>query len=151
MDKTVFLRTPYNYDMAAVSEETGLACDPDEGVTQQSFRDECDINTIVARFGLTGELPGDFRAPVSGDFTGVSDFHSAMTAVRQAEEAFMELPGAMRARFHHDPQELLMFLEDKGNRDEALRLGLLAKPPEVTRDVVQAVDELAARIVPPAK
>lgn len=150
MKPNVVLRAAFGYDGDAVSDENGLSCADDPGVAQQQFRDECDINEIVRRFGLTGSLPDDFKAPVSGDFTGVSDFQSAMNAVRSAQEAFMELPGAMRARFDNDPQKLISFLEDPSNRDEGLKLGLLAKPPEVTRDVVTAVDELKAVLTPKA-
>lgn len=138
------LNSGYNYDSDAVSEEWGLDCGV-ESMTQQQFKDECDINTIVARFGLTGQLPDDVRVPVSGDFTGVVDFQTAMNSVRAAEEAFMELPGALRARFANDPQRLMEFVSDDENMDEARKLGLLKPKVEVTRDAVMAIDELAAR------
>ena len=146
---TLFLRAFGNYDVDEASRESGLVCDASEGLAQQQFKEECDINTIVQRFGLTGEMPQNVRVPVSGDFTGVVDFHSAMNAVRGAQEAFMELPGRVRARFGNDPQALMEFVGDVANRDEAAKLGLLAPKPEVTRDVVKAVDELAAKLVPP--
>lgn len=129
----VFLRTEFNYDPDEVSLASGLACDPDESMTQQQFAEECDINTIVRRFGLTGELPSDVRMPQSGDFTSVGDFHSAMNLVREAEEQFMLLPAELRLRFGNDPGQLLAFLDVEGNREEAVRLGLVNKPPEVDR------------------
>lgn len=149
MSVVPFLRTPYNYDRNAASDESGLACSHEEGRTAQEFKDECDINVIMERFGRTGELPGDFKAPVSGDFTGVTDFHSAMNAVRQAQEAFDAMPADLRARFNFDPQRLIEFCEDGRNVDEARKLGLIPMPAEQPRDVVKAVDELAAKIVPP--
>ena len=94
----VFLRSPYNYDMDDVSLETGLACE-DESLAVQSAAEESDINTIVRRFGLTGELPGDVDMPQSGDYSGVGDFHSAMNVVRQAQEEFLRVPADIRARF----------------------------------------------------
>lgn len=139
MVKAVFLRSFGNYDVDQASDEAGLACDPKDCVTQQQFAEECDINTIVRRFGLTGELPEDVRVPVSGDFTGITDFTSAMLAVRSAQEAFLELPAELRARFENDPQRLMSFMEDPGNRDEAVKLGLVNKPPEVARDGVPVV------------
>lgn len=145
----VFLRTAYNYDVDGASADSGLTCPEEEGKTQQSFKDECDINEIVRRFGLTGEIPENWRMPVSGDFTGVTDFHSAMNLVRAAGDAFMELPAAIRAEFRNDPGELLAFLEDDKNREKAVSLGLIPKPPEVTRDAVQAIDELRAVLTPP--
>lgn len=143
------LRAPGNYDVDEVSKETGLFCHADEDRCQQEFKEECDINEIVRRFGLTGELPANVRVPVSGDFTGITDFQSAMNAVRQAQESFMELPAEVRARFANDPQRLMEFVSDDKNRDEAHKLGLLKPKPEVTRDVVQAVDELKAVLTPP--
>lgn len=146
--KGVFLRAPHNYDGDAVSKESGLVCPQEEGRAMQAFAEECDINEIVRRFGLTGQLPQNYSMPVSGDFTGITDFQSAMEMVAKAREAFAELPGEMRARFENDPQRLMRFLEDEKNREEAIELGLVARPPEKTRDVVQAVDELAAKLVP---
>lgn len=145
---SVVLRAAFGYDTEAASLESGVACDPDEGLTQQQFAEEVDINTIVKRFGITGQLPENLRMPVSGDFTDISDFQSAMNAVVAAKGEFMRLPGELRQRFNHDPAQLISFLEDDKNKDEAIKLGLVNKPPEKTRDVVQAVDELAAKLVP---
>jgi len=147
---SVVFRGAFAYDADAVSRETALWIDEAESVVQQQFAEECDINTIVKRFGLTGELPNGVAMPVSGDFSGVTDFHSAMNIVRQAQEAFMELPGDIRERFANDPSKVMAFLENPENRDEAIKLGLVAKPAEVPRDVVAAVDELAAKLVPKA-
>lgn len=122
----------------------GLKCKPDEGLTQQQFAEEADINTIVRRFGLTGELPENPRLPTSGDFSDVTDFQSAMNAVTHAEQQFMTLPPELRKRFNHDPGELIAFMEDGNNRKEAIALGLINAPPERTRDAVQAIDELRA-------
>ncbi|WNK12490.1 MAG: internal scaffolding protein [Microvirus sp.] len=141
------LTTSYD-DHMPNSNATALACPADENMTQQQFRDEADINTIVRRFGLTGELPADQRAPIFGDFTNVTDFQTAMNAVRKAQEGFDDLPANLRARFNNDPQRMLEFVEDNNNRDEALKLGIIAPPPEKTRDAVAAIDELTATLKP---
>lgn len=148
MATKMFVRSAYNYDADVVSRETGMAIDPSESVVQQQFAEEVDINTIVKRFGLTGELPNGVNMPVSGDFTGVTDFKTAMDLISQSNAAFAELPAEVRARFGNDPSKVIAFLDDERNRDEAIQLGIVAKPPERTRDVVAAVDELAAKIVP---
>lgn len=120
----VFLRTANNYDMNQVSDETGLHC-PEPTRTQQHFKEECDINTIVRRFGVTGELPIGTKAPSYGDYQGVADFHTAMNAVARANEAFDALPATWRKRFNHDPQEFLEFCSKEENRPEAAKLGLV--------------------------
>lgn len=129
-----FVRSPYNYDRDAASDESGLDCsvDRDTGeylpsMTKQSFAEECDINTIVRRFGLTGELPEGVRAPTFGDFQDVPDYHSAMNAIRQADEAFFEMPAELRARFGNDAGLFVEFCSDEKNRDEAERMGLVLK------------------------
>lgn len=134
--KAVFVRSPFNYDMDSVSRETGLEC-KDDSLAIQSAADECDINTIVRRFGLTGELPGDIKMPQSGDFAGVGDFQSAMNIVRAAQEEFMRVPAEIRARFSHDPQLFSEFFNDPSNQEESIRLGLATRkavdpaPPDV--------------------
>lgn len=143
--RKIEVRSAFNYDVDAVSVETGFACEGDS-LAQQQFSDECDINTIVKRFGITGHLPQTVNMPVSGDFTGLTDFASAMRLVTEAREEFMKMSADVRARFENDPQRLISFIEDPKNMDEARELGLLKPLPEKTRDAVQAIDELAASL-----
>ena len=117
-------RTGYNYDTNAVSDETGLTCD-DESLAIQSAEEESNINTIVRRFGISGELPSDVAMPRSGDFTNAPDFHTAMNLVRQAQEEFLRVPAEVRARFNNDPGRFIDFVDNSENYEEAKRLGLL--------------------------
>lgn len=122
--KIPFLRSPFNYDRDAASNDSGLEC-LDPTMAQQQFREECDINTIMERFGRTGELIAPVRMPQYGDFDGVNDYHSAMNAIVEAQSAFDSLPAKIRARFGNDPAEFLDFVYNEENRDEAIRLGLV--------------------------
>ena len=134
----VFVRNPYNYDMALVSQETGLVCQ-DPSLTQQHMKDECDINILVERFGVTGQMPVAPLEPTYGDFSGVSDYHTALNAIRASDEAFMALPAKIRAKFDHDPNALLQFLQNADNRDEAIEIGLIDGEP-VVQPIVSAVE-----------
>lgn len=122
--KEVFLRTAFNYDMKEASDASGLLCE-DVSLTKQAFKEECDINTIVRRFGLSGELPTGVAAPTYQDFEGIFDFHSAMNAISKAHEAFDQMPAEVRVRFSNDPAQFVDFCSQESNRSEALRLGLL--------------------------
>lgn len=127
----MFIRSPYNYDMDAVSRETGLAC-RDRTRTHQSFKDDSDINVIVKRFGVTGTAPQNVRVPLHGDFTEVGDFRTAMDAIRSAQQSFDAMPASVRARFSNDPQLFLEFCANKENLEEMRKLGLAVpdlKPP----------------------
>nr|QJB21029.1 MAG: internal scaffolding protein [Microvirus sp.] len=126
---TPFLRTAYNYDADGASQESGLDCSDLPSLTQQQFRDEVNINTIVERFGLTGQLPDDVKVPMQGDFTDVVDYQSALNAVIAADNAFMELPAAVREEFRNDPQRLMDFVADEKNRARAEELGILNPKP----------------------
>jgi len=136
----MFVRSGFNYDRDAVSVASGLVCE-DDSRTIQSAKDESDINTIVRKFGLTGELPNDLKMPQSGDFTDVPDFHTAMNLVRTAQEQFLRVPAEIRARFSNDPARLMAFVEDDANRDEARKLGFLADP-------VKAPEPMRVQVVP---
>jgi len=128
-----FVRNAWNYDRDELSNKTGLTC-KDPTRTQQHLSEEADINTIVKRFKLTGQLPTNIRMPTSGDFTNVPTFDQAMHALVQAREAFQALPAKIRARFHNDPAELVAFCDDPENLQEARKLGLVPKdelPPKV--------------------
>lgn len=130
------LRAPFNYDVDSASLEAATIIEG-PSMTDQSFKDEVDINTIVQRFGLTGEMPSDLRMPSYGDFEATVDYHGAMLALKAADEEFLRLPGEIRARFDHNAGALIAFLEDPKNEEEARKLGILnprkeapAEPPK---------------------
>ncbi|NBV72282.1 MAG: scaffolding protein [Burkholderiaceae bacterium] len=122
----VFLRTPYNYDKDAASNESGLHCE-DASLAQQHYKEECDINTILQKFNISGILPENPLSPRYGDFTGIGDYHSALNRVIAAQDEFEGLPANIRARFDNDPAKLIEFLDDETNRPEAEELGLVEK------------------------
>jgi len=122
--KPVFLRSAFNYDRDLASDEAGLSC-PEASLTQQQFKDEADINTIVDRFMKSGVMPDPVRMPQFVDIEGVFDYQSAMNAVRAADESFMRLDAKLRSRFNNSPQQFLDFFANPDNRSEAIRLGLV--------------------------
>jgi len=142
---TVFIRSNYNYNVSEVSAESGLRCE-DVSRTQQHFRDECDINTILTKFNVTGVLPENPLPPRYGDFSDIGDYHSALNAVRLAATEFALLPAALRARFDNDPASLLDFLAVEANRSEAIDLGLIPKVAPIVEPIKAA--EAASTVTP---
>lgn len=68
--------------------------------------------------------------PTSADYTdAVTDYHTALNLVRQADAEFLSLPAPLRAEFDNDPGRLVAFLEDEKNRPRAVELGLVKAPP----------------------
>ena len=104
-----------------------------ESLTKQEFRDECDINIIVGRYGAT---PQPWQNPPTlryGEFADAPDFLDAQLLVKAAEEQFRTLPAKVRDRFQHNPVRFLEFVHDPNNAAEALSLGLRKpEPPPVS-------------------
>ncbi len=71
--------------------------------------------------------PCNVRSPTYGDFTGPSDYHTALNKIMDAEEAFSDLDSRLRDRFQNDPAQLLEFISNSENYEEALNLGLLSE------------------------
>jgi phage internal scaffolding protein len=140
---TVFLRTPYNYDRDAATNESGLACE-EPSLAQQHHKDECDINNILRQFNITGLLPESPLSPRYGDFTGIGDYHTALNRVIAAQDEFEALPAQIRARFDNDPAQLIEFLQNSDNRPEAEKLGLVEKATAEVVEVAQNTPEKAA-------
>ena len=124
------IRKPLDYDAAKASLISSVVFTKPTR-TQQHFRDEVDINFIVKNFLRTGQLPVMSAQGIYGDFLNAPDsFHDAKQRLIDAEDAFLDLPSDIRARFKNDPGVLLEFLQDPKNHDEGVTLGLFKKPLE---------------------
>lgn len=101
-----------------------------DGLTKQEFVKDCDVNEILRRCLRTGvPVPGMEVQLAFADAVGVGDFADCVRRVDEAKEAFMTLPAEVRTEFDNDPSVLVAFLADGSNRDRAIELGLVAKPP----------------------
>lgn len=122
----MFIRSLDNYDRDEASIDSGIT-NTEKSLTQQNQKEESDINNIVRKFGLTGQLPSNLRVPQYGDFSDITDYQSALNAVMKADEAFFKLPAQIRSRFENDPEQFVEFCLDDNNRAEAEKLGLVIK------------------------
>lgn len=96
--------------------------------TKQSHKDECDIHKILSQYSRTGLLTHVAeRPPFYVDVSGMPDYRSALNAVKEAEELFMELPAKTRSEFDNDPAVFLDFCNDPQNEDKMRELGLLPR------------------------
>lgn len=102
-----------------------------DGKTQQNFREQCNINTIVDRArksGMVSHVSG--KMPQYMDVSNMTSYHEAMDTVLRAEYYFNALPAKLRERFYNDPEQLINFISNDENYEEAVRLGLV----EVKKD-----------------
>lgn len=108
--------------------------------TKQSMLRDSDINVIVERFKKTGQLgvPGTGnRRPIFGEIPSAS-YHAMLNKICDVDLAFSALSPKLRARFRNSPLQLLRFLENPDNAQEAVKIGLLdPKDPPKTASAVQ--------------
>lgn len=101
----------------------------DPGETDPSHAKDCDINNIVATYHKTGVFP-EAGAQVFADVADAPSYQDAMQIVINAENAFMALDATTRRKFDNDPTQMLRFLENPENVQEAIKLGMMvAKAP----------------------
>lgn len=105
-------------------------------LTDQNFKDETDVNMILAKYKVTrnpsylgyrpnGEPIGN---PQYGDFGDVGTYQECLEVVMQAEEQFNELPAAIRKEFGNSPEGMLKWIENPDNFERGVELGIFKKP-----------------------
>jgi len=101
-------------------------------MTQLHFQDRQNVNSIIARYKKTGVLgtgQSCSARPQFGNFIGM-DFVTMNNIVAQGMQSFAQLPSVIRRRFNNDAGVMLEWLQNEGNKEEAIKLGLIPKPPK---------------------
>lgn len=132
----------FNSRYSVTGEKLGITF-TEPSATLQSFRDDADINCIIARYENTGVLV-DPSVPVSrvpnfGDYSELPSYQDAQNVIIAAKNAFSSLSSKIRERFNNDPAAYFDFVRSlqKGSEayDEAVRLGIVNKPSDGSYEV----------------
>lgn len=135
-------------------------------LTRQEFADECDINSIMAKYeSHLADPMKSVREPIYYDFTASpSSLMEAMDIMARGQEAFMRLPATVRREFDNDPAQFVDFASDPANVDQLVEWGLaerkevpapgpelMKSPREVAQAAAfdQAVEAAASKKAPP--
>ena len=111
----------------------------DDGRTKQSFKDETDINKILARAAAGGTISHLAKhGAVYGDFTDVDDLLTAHARLKKGQAIFQDLPGELRREFGNDMGAFFRYVNDPANAERLPELlpGLAApgnQLPQVNR------------------
>lgn len=97
----VFFKTPYNHDRDAEAKRTALYC-KDPSLTDQSFKEEVDINTIIERVMQGQELPVSLPEHF-GDQAAIPTLYEARSRIAENNATFYNLAPDIRAEFLNDP------------------------------------------------
>lgn len=102
-------------------------------LTRQEFAEECDINSIMARYeghviGGPGNLPP--AVPVYFDFASAPQtLLEFLTFMQDADRQFMTLPAQVRREFDNDAKLFVDFASDPDNLEQMRTWGLAAPAP----------------------
>lgn len=122
---SMYGKFPKEWDGFRWKDAPTVDCSGDKPITVQSNRNEVDINSIVARVAKGGTVTTSSGEPWFGDVSDFTGLQDAIIKVQEADDLFMQLDASVRERFDNDPVQLVDFLSDDRNRDEAIRLGLV--------------------------
>lgn len=111
--------------------------------TLQSFADDADINSIIARYENTGVLVDPTvpvsRTPSFGDYSDLPSYQEAQNVIIAANNAFDTLSSKIRERFGNDPAAYFDFVqslrEGSEEYDEAIALGIINRRSDSTHEV----------------
>lgn len=129
-------------------------------MTQQHYKDECDLNQILARHKGAGELsaiqmrqllaqsaavtPTSPRLPQFADYSNLPDFSEIKRSFIKASRAFAEVPVNVRMQFGNNPEIFYNVLTDPKQhqrlRDAGLGFLLSEKKEPETAPVESAQD-----------
>lgn len=99
--------------------------------TDQSFKEMVDVNNIITRYRKTGQI-SHLRKNVGvfADVSKVPDLLTATVLVKDAQEAFMQLPSDIRQNFDNDPIKFFNYYHDEKNTEKLIEMGLIPKPEQ---------------------
>lgn len=99
-------RTPYDSKRLRII--TAHPSDEPPSVKPE-FKNDCDINLLMARYRRTGILPESYRLAAAryGDFSQIPDFQTMNDKLNAARDLFAALPAKVRKEFDNDPAEFL--------------------------------------------
>lgn len=103
----------------------------------QQFKDESDINNLVARYHQTGTFYNALdcagrvsRMPEFGDFSDLGDFREQQDKILQVYECFQNLPAKVRERFNNNPAFFVEYVGNEKNFKECCDMGIFEMPVE---------------------
>lgn len=103
-------------------------------LTQQEFKESCDINNILAKFSVQAQALGVEPSQLMpqdqgtyGDFSNLDDFQTAQNKIAFLNDQFSNLPSDVRRRFGDNLNNFITAISDPTRIDELGELGVWNK------------------------
>lgn len=103
-------------------------------LTQQEFKESCDINNILAKFSVQAQALGVEPSQLMpqdqgtyGDFSNLDDFQTAQNKIAFLNDQFSNLPSDVRRKFGDNLNNFIGAISDPNRIDELGELGVWNK------------------------
>lgn len=103
-------------------------------LTQQEFKESCDINNILAKFSVQAQALGVDPSQLMpqdqgtyGDFSNLDDFQTAQNKIAFLNDQFSNLPSNVRRKFGDDLNTFIGAISDPSRIDELGEMGVWNK------------------------
>lgn len=93
-------------------------------LTDESFKQECDIDFIISNFVQRGINPPEHQVQYGKQYTS-DDFINGMNIVAECKSAFEELPAIEKERFNNSVSNFLEFIANPDNLRESYEKGYI--------------------------
>ena len=120
--------TRYNAPKSPVSDSSHPS------LTQQEFKESCDINNILAKFAVQAQALGVEPSQLMpqdqgtyGDFSNLDDFQTAQNKIAFLNDQFSNLPSDVRRKFGDNLNNFIAAISDPSRIDELGELGVWNK------------------------
>lgn len=111
-------------------------------LTRESFRDECNINTIMAKAQRGINVPINSKSPLFGDVSDIGTYHRMNLRLQEINDEFIQsVPAEIRLRHGNDAGRFADWLQKPENKDEAINLGLIEDPIRASKIRAEAIAE----------
>lgn len=119
--------------------------DYSDGRTKQSFKDDTDINKLLAKAAKGDAITHLAKhGAMYGDFTDMPDLLEAQTRLKRGQAIFDDLPAELRREFRQDAALFFAFVNDPANSGRLAEvIPGLAKPGNQAPAVVRTPQNMA--------
>ncbi len=88
----------------------------EDGRTKQAFKDDTDINKLLARAAKGDSISHLAKHGATyGDFSDIDDLLTAQNRLKRGEQIFSSLPGEIKREFNQSPRAFYNFVNDPQN------------------------------------
>lgn len=95
---------------------------------KQSFKDECEINNIMAKYQTLGVIEHVAKHEAQYGFATSQSLRESIELQRQANEMFAELPSSTRKKFENSPEQFLDWVQNPENASKLDEMGEIHEP-----------------------